>query len=72
LGDTGIIAQLTILGSTKESTSAAFLRHDDVSAVLGHNSISITADIYDTRTTPAPAMSAADQAMQPEDEQNDD
>ena len=46
----------------------------DVSAVLGHSSISITADIYDhpddARTRAA--TSAADQAMQPEDEQSHD
>jgi integrase len=46
----------------------------DVSAVLGHSSISITADIYDhpddARTRAA--TSAADDAMQPEDEQNDE
>jgi integrase len=46
----------------------------DVSAVLGHSSISIAADIYDhpddARTRAA--TSAADHAMQPEDEQNDE
>jgi hypothetical protein len=45
-----------------------------VSAVLGHSSISITADIYDhpddARTRAA--TSAADDAMQPEDDPGDE